>query len=372
MRLLGTITLIIGILLGTNYAAFIPSAEAGSAGPFTWVDTPGPMNIWGSFNVLPAGDEQAGDVIAAFVSDVVTGTPQGCIGALTLQQPHIAAHQYGLLSANADDTGAGSPEKDGARAGDTITFKYYSVKYNQVFPTPGQPNLPTTTFQAGSPTVQVDLPDIILPVVLSAFNAAFDSKTSQVTLNWRTESEISNLGFDVYRSESRDGKYVKVNAARIKGAGTDATPHNYQLIDEGVEVGKTYYYYIEDISFSGERNRSHIIKVTIDPSGRLKVVAFKPVFDLLQNFPNPFNPETWIPFSLAKEIDVTIRIYNLRGQLVRTLDLGKMSAGFYDTKDKAAYWDGKDNYGQGVSSGIYFYNLTAGGFSATKKLIVIK
>ncbi|MBM3239037.1 T9SS type A sorting domain-containing protein [Candidatus Poribacteria bacterium] len=197
---------------------------------------------------------------------------------------------------------------------------------------------------------------------------------SHIILKWRTESEINNLGFDVYRSENPDGKFVKVNSAYIKGAGTDSTPHDYQFVDESITVGKTYYYYIEDISYSGERNRSRIIQVTIDPSGKLKVVSpVRPTtFALLQNYPNPFNPETWVPFQLANDTDVTIRIYNIKGQIVRTLHLGNMPAGFYYTKDKAAYWDGRDDYSQKVSSGVYFYNLTAGAFKATKKLIIIK
>ncbi len=93
---------------------------------------------------------------------------------------------------------------------------------------------------------------------------------------------------------------------------------------------------------------------------------------LLQNFPNPFNPETWIPFQLKDESDVVIRIYSLSGELVRELNLGHKPAGIYTTKDRAAYWDGKDRFGMPVSSGIYFYSINAGKLSATKKMIVLK
>jgi hypothetical protein len=211
-----------------------------------------------------------------------------------------------------------------------------------------------------------------LPVSLSSLTASVED--SQVILKWVTASEINNLGFDVYRSESRDGKYVKVNSAYIKGAGTDATPHDYQFADESAVFGKTYYYYLETISFSGERERTNIIKVIIDASGKAKVTGLmqpaKPA--LLQNFPNPFNPETWIPFHLADDADVTIRIFDIRGKQIRTIHLGQISAGYYETRGNAAFWDGRDSYGQEVSSGIYFYNLTAGTFSATKKLTIIK
>jgi outer membrane lipoprotein-sorting protein len=90
------------------------------------------------------------------------------------------------------------------------------------------------------------------------------------------------------------------------------------------------------------------------------------------SFPNPMNPDTWIPFNLANSSDVVIRIYSSRGQLVRMLDLGYKNPGSYTTGSNSAYWDGKDDNGQPVSSGLYFYNIKAGNFTATKKMIVLK
>jgi hypothetical protein len=212
-----------------------------------------------------------------------------------------------------------------------------------------------------------------LSVEFSGFTADYDAPKFQVTLKWRTESEINNLGFDVYRSESLDGTFTKVNKTYIPGAGTDGTPHSYRFIDEGVEVGKTYYYYIEDISYSGVKDHSHIIQVTVDATGKLKVTGLAPSkFALLQNFPNPFNPETWIPYKLAQDALVTVRIYNLKGQLIRTLALGQKTVGTYMTKDKAAYWDGRDDSGEKVASGMYFYALQAGEFKATKRMIIVE
>jgi hypothetical protein len=93
---------------------------------------------------------------------------------------------------------------------------------------------------------------------------------------------------------------------------------------------------------------------------------------LLQNYPNPFNPETWIPFHLAQNADVSVRIYDASGKLIRALSFGHREAGFYVEKGKAVYWDGKSDAGEEVASGVYFYNIKAGDFSATKKLIVRK
>ena len=93
---------------------------------------------------------------------------------------------------------------------------------------------------------------------------------------------------------------------------------------------------------------------------------------LLPNYPNPFNPETWIPYHLAKNADVTVTIYNIDGQVVRSLMLGHQPAGMYQSRSRAAYWDGKNAFGETVASGVYFYTLTAGNFNATRKMLIRK
>ena len=93
---------------------------------------------------------------------------------------------------------------------------------------------------------------------------------------------------------------------------------------------------------------------------------------LLPNFPNPFNPETWIPYHLSKDADVTLHIYAVNGMLVRTLTLGHQAAGMYQNRSRAAYWDGKNAVGESVASGVYFYTLTTGNFSATRKMLIRK
>ena len=93
---------------------------------------------------------------------------------------------------------------------------------------------------------------------------------------------------------------------------------------------------------------------------------------LLANYPNPFNPETWIPYQLTTPAEVTLRIYAVNGALVQTVALGHQRAGVYRTRSRAAYWDGRNALGEPVASGIYFYTLTAGDFTATRKLLVRK
>ncbi|MBI1927480.1 T9SS type A sorting domain-containing protein [Candidatus Poribacteria bacterium] len=110
-------------------------------------------------------------------------------------------------------------------------------------------------------------------------------------------------------------------------------------------------------------------KITI----RLKPRELPPtVSKLLPNFPNPFNPETWIPYQLSEENPVTITIYNVEGKKVRTLSLGFKLSGYYLTRDKAAYWDGRNTSGEPVASGVYFYTLKAGKFTDTRKMLILK
>jgi hypothetical protein len=127
--------------------------------------------------------------------------------------------------------------------------------------------------------------------------------------------------------------------------------------------GKTSPLVLDIVQLSNLNNIAKINgSITILPSRSM----------LLQNYPNPFNPATWIPYLLAEPSDVTVKIYSETGQLVRTLSLGYRSAGVYTSPNRAAYWDGKDEDGESVASGIYFYCLKAGKFTATRKMVIVK
>ena len=93
---------------------------------------------------------------------------------------------------------------------------------------------------------------------------------------------------------------------------------------------------------------------------------------LLANYPNPFNPETWIPFKLAQDSTVTARIYDVTGKQIRIIELGHVAAGNYVEVNKAIYWDGKTEDGEQVSSGTYFYQIEAGDYTETRKMVILK
>jgi protocatechuate 3,4-dioxygenase beta subunit len=101
-------------------------------------------------------------------------------------------------------------------------------------------------------------------------------------------------------------------------------------------------------------------------------VPLAPQWVLLDNFPNPFNPETWIPYAIKDAVDVNIMIHDVSGRLVKTLSLGYRNPGYYTNKDKAAYWDGRNEAGEQVSSGLYFYTIKAGEYTATRKMLMLK
>ena len=105
---------------------------------------------------------------------------------------------------------------------------------------------------------------------------------------------------------------------------------------------------------------------------QLIVMARPEKTQLLANYPNPFNPETWIPYELATDTDVTLTIYNAQGVVVRVLHLGQQSAGYYTDRERAAYWDGRNALGEQVASGIYFYQLETDDMSSLRKMVILK
>jgi hypothetical protein len=219
-------------------------------------------------------------------------------------------------------------------------------------------------------------------VVLSSFTAMVDD--GKIILAWRTECEVDNVGFGIYKGDTRDGDYTLI--AFIPGAEDSETANDYQFADKQVQPGNTYYYYLMDVDLSGKRTKSDVIGIVLPappslPQESLPVAEaptetkreFLPQRNsLLANYPNPSNPETWIPYTLARPTDVNICIYDIRGHLIRTLYLGYQPAGFYLSKNKAAHWDGRCDTGEQVNSGIYFYSLSAGSFSATRKMIILR
>ena len=121
-----------------------------------------------------------------------------------------------------------------------------------------------------------------------------------------------------------------------------------------------------------EDDGSLAFKQGIENLERLLASLIPEATALLHNYPNPFNPETWIPYQLAESAEVTLTIYDINGQLVRRLAVGHQAAGMYKSRSRAIYWDGRNQLGESVASGLYFYTLTTGDFTATRRMLILK
>ncbi len=147
-----------------------------------------------------------------------------------------------------------------------------------------------------------------------------------------------------------------------------AAPLSPALVQEWITLAWTEY----DGSIEFQKGISNLEKIyqSLVSEKPTEIPAKKT--ELFANFPNPFNPETWIPYQLADPSDVTLTIHSATGTVVRILPLGHQSEGVYKTRQRAAHWDGKNEVGEPVASGIYFYTLTAGKFNATRKMLILK
>ena len=155
-----------------------------------------------------------------------------------------------------------------------------------------------------------------------------------------------------------------VGVASHFGEGSVAAPTAHNLTEDQIQSWITQAMEIDDSSpafQTGLRVLRNFL-LTLRPEKT----------ELLPNFPNPFNPETWIPYQLAEPSAITLTISNLHGVVVREMNLGHQPAGRYITRGQAIYWDGRNNIGEKVATGVYFYTLDAGDYSATRKMLIVK
>ncbi len=184
----------------------------------------------------------------------------------------------------------------------------------------------------------------------------------------------ADLGTDVNGDGKRNILDLRLVAQHLNEASGAAAPAALAVLDEfatsddiSVEMVRAWIALAQ-----AESDGSIIFREGIANLKQLLASLIPNTTALLANYPNPFNPETWIPYQLAEPTTVTLQIYEINGALVRTLDLGHQSTGRYHERSRAAYWDGKNEVGESVASGVYFYTLTAGDFTATRKMLIRK
>ena len=185
-------------------------------------------------------------------------------------------------------------------------------------------------------------------------------------------------GLDVTVTNLRTGDVLTQTTGRNSGAGRFVSTF-MNLTGERFTVGDTFEMRIADPSgtFGGVRPIRHSLTTDDLRNGRLSLssilLSVIPEDNaLLPNYPNPFNPETWIPFQLSDDADVQISIYNMAGERVRSIELGFLPAGTYSSRSKAAYWDGRNELGERVASGLYIYRIQAGSFVEARRMVILK
>jgi hypothetical protein len=210
-------------------------------------------------------------------------------------------------------------------------------------------NYRVKAFNSVSQSAYSDTLEIIVPVELTSFTAALNG--NDIDLQWQTATETNNSGFEILRFDQNDN-YGWEKISFVPGHGTTTASKNYSFTDENVLLG-IYSYRLKQIDLDGSFSYSEIIEVE---------VTAPLVFSLEQNYPNPFNPTTNIKFQIADFGSVSLKIYDVLGNLVAQLVNEEKEAGTYNYN-----WDASN-----LTSGIYFYILQAGDFIKTKKMILLK
>ena len=217
------------------------------------------------------------------------------------------------------------------------------------------------------------------PIALAGYTV--DNQTPVLDVHGSVVDEITGL--------AREGFRVKVKNLSTKAALSNITSaeaaEGYNIIF--VDLADSYAARVGDVleisaetpdPLIGVKPVRHIVTVDDVKNSTIQLeelIAYEipAETELLRNYPNPFNPETWIPYRLAEDADVSLTIYDTSGALVRSIDIGHQTAAVYETRAKAIYWDGRNQFGEQVASGLYFYHLSAGDdFSGTRRMVILK
>ena len=209
--------------------------------------------------------------------------------------------------------------------------------------------------------------DATLPVSLLTFQAF--PLNQKVQLNWSTASETNNLGFEIWRALRPEGEFRKIadydSDPGLLGGGNSNVQLDYQYIDEALQNGVTYFYQLSDVSMDGQRTFHQVVSAT--PGEETPRV-----FSLSQNYPNPFNPETTIEYTIGGEtnggpVPVSLQIYNNLGQQVRMLEAGRKHTGSY-----RVVWNGRDDRGHPLPSGVFFCVLKVRQAERVVKMLLLR
>jgi len=252
---------------------------------------------------------------------------------------------------------AGGGGINNANGGDVIVVEFLNTGSG---PFAGESGSLSGALDAVIENQQLGSNDFALPVELSSFNAHYKDRI--VFLHWVTESEIKNLGFNIYKSIDDINDFEKINTTIIQGAGTTSQQQIYTYEDKFVESGHTYFYKLVSVDFEGKVNSFTPVAVSTTDNA-----ALPGRHELTQNFPNPFNPSTTIKYILTNDTNVQLTVYNMLGDFITQLVNEDQSSGLYSIN-----WNASDDKGTLVSAGIYFYELQTDETTLVRKMIYTK
>ena len=232
----------------------------------------------------------------------------------------------------------------------------------------------------GTNTVQVSAAGIEVP---ATFHAVSDTEAPSIAADVNSDgsvnvldlvviaSELGNAGTNLTVDVNRDGVVNILDLVLAAGMfdGAAAAPAAQPQVPETLTAVEVQGWLTDA---RGLEVRNPIMKRGFLVFEQLLTSLTPKETELLANYPNPFNPETWIPYRLAEDAFVTLTIYDKTGHVIRILEVGHQIASAYENRSKAIYWDGRNDAGERVASGVYFYTLTAGDFSATRKMLILK
>jgi len=406
------------VALSGDYAvvgAYKEDAGGSNAGAaYTFYRDQGGADLWGQQTKLTASDAQASDyfgcsvsisgdyaLVGAYGEDTGGGTSGAAYvylrsGTSWSQQTKLMASDpegndyfgfsvaisgtYAIIGAYYEDEGAsnGGAMYSYLRTGTTWTQKSkttasdaqgddkfgYAVAVDGDYVISGAPDEDTGGSRAGAVYIYQSGSDLSLPVTLSSFSAKVEDNGG-IQLTWVTESEFENLGFILERCSGSQGWQEIASYLThedLKGQGSENQQTCYTFTDKHVEAGEVYDYRLADVSFTGAKEYFTQMVVGIQAEENLPSA-----FAFYQNYPNPFNPTTTMSYSLPEPSKVSLMIYDIRGQGVITLENGVKTPGNYDVQ-----WNGVDQSGNPVSTGVYFCRLETGAFSKTIKMVYLR
>ena len=217
------------------------------------------------------------------------------------------------------------------------------------------------------------------PIALAGYSVA--GQTPVLDVHGTVLDEITGLAKEGFRVKVKNLS-IQASLNRVTSLEMETGGYNMTVVDlksgNAARGGDVFEISADSPSpLIGVKPARHIVTVDDVKNSRIQLealIAYEIPAEtkLLRNYPNPFNPETWIPYRLAKDAFVTLTIYDNGGRVVRTLEVGHRTAAVYESRSKAIYWDGRNHIGEQAASGVYFYHLTAGDYSATRRMVIVK